>query len=327
VQSSPFSRSGPGIWNSIKPEVVAIGGDLIIQDADPIRVATHTAVSPLMIQSTLHGRPAVGRNSVGTSFAAPRVAALALELQKELPEESVLLYRALIANSARWPHWAEVSGNKYEVLSRIGYGIPDWERALHNDAHRVTLIASGQQICARQAKLFRIPVPLELRASALDFQVRVDITLSYSAMPRRTRKGARQYLSCWADWKCSGKNQTEEAFRGGLFKEEERGNEQTDYLPWMLRNDQHGVIAEARRNIGTLQKDWAIVHNHDLPDSFLIGVVGHPGWDTAELYPAKFALAVSFEAVRGQVDIYEPIRVALDSIRVSAARVRVDSVE
>jgi hypothetical protein len=323
LQNSPFSRSGPGIWDSIKPEVVAVGGDLVVHATDPVRVSKQNELMPVMVQSTLHGRTAIGRHSVGTSYAAPRIAALALALQKELPDESALLYRALIVNSARWPEWAEQADDKYAVLKRIGYGIPDGERALRNDEHRVTLVASGETIVARQAKLFQIPVPPELRSAASSFAVRIDVTLSYVAMPRRTRKGARQYLSFWADWRCSGKNQPAGEFRGGLFKDEEVSGS-ADYFPWMLRNDQHGIVKEARRNLGTVQKDWAVVDSHELPESFLIGVVGHPGWDTANIYPAKFALAVSFEAVNRDIEIYEPVRVLLDQLRVETERVRVD---
>lgn len=326
MHSSPFSRSGPGIWDSIKPEVVAIGGDLVVQATDPLMVSMQNELTPPLVQSTLHGHPAVGRQRAGTSYATPRVSALALALQKELPDESALLYRALIVNSARWPEWAERENDKYALLRRFGYGVPDSERALRNDDHRVTLVASGETIIARQAKLFQIPVPPELSSAASNFKVRIDVTLSYAAMPRRTRKGARQYLSCWADWRCSGKNQAAEDFRGGLFKDEEAGGS-ADYFPWMLRNDQHGIVKDARRNLGTLQKDWAVVDSHELPESFLIGVVGHPGWDTANIYPAKFALAVSFEAVNRDIEIYEPVRVMLDQLRVETERVRVDALE
>lgn len=316
-RSSAFSRVGPGIWGAIKPEVVEVGGDLVVSDTAPIMVSQHAAVAPVMVQSTLHGQPAVGQHSVGTSFATPRVAGLALQLQALMPDETALLYRALIANSARWPDWAENNPCPCSVLHRIGYGRPDHERALGNDPHRVTLVVSDQDLCAREAKLFRVPVPDNLRAVESSYDVRIDVTLSYAAMPRRTRQGHRQYLSCRLDWTCSAQGQTEDAFRNDLFVTGDDDRSYDAYFPWKLRNrDNHGEIKGASRNRGSLQKDWAIVKSHDLPEDFLIGVVGHPGWDNANQYPANFALVVSFEAVNNDIEIYEDVRVLVDQMRV-----------
>ncbi len=315
-QSSAFSRSGPGIWDAVKPEVVEVGGDLVKSDTTPVLVSRHSAVAPVLVQSTLHGQSSAGQKSVGTSFAAPRVAGLALQLQAALPNETALLYRALIVNGARWPEWAEKNDDPWDVIRRIGYGCPDHERVLGNNPYRVTLIISDESLLAREAKLFRVPVPANLRAPESNYNIRIDVTLSYVAMPRRTRKGHLQYLSCRLDWKCSKRNEPEESFRSSLFKDENECSNHDGYFPWMLRNDQYGEIPDARCNHGTLQKDWAVVNSHDLPEDFLIGVVGHPGWDNANLYPARFALVVSFEAVNSDIEIYEDVRVLVDQLRV-----------
>jgi hypothetical protein len=316
-RSSALSRSGPGIWGSIKPEVVEVGGDLVKTDTIPVLVSQHRDVSPPLIQSTRFGQPAVGQQCVGTSFAAPRVSGLAMQLQSMMPNESALLLRALIANSARWPTWAEQDADPLSVIHRIGYGRPDSERAIGNDPHRVTLVVSGEDLYAREAKLFRVPVPDRLRAAESNFDVRIDITLSYSAMPRRTRRGHRQYLSCRLDWKCSAKGQTEDAFRNDLFMTDNEDRDYEAYFDWNLRNeDDRGKINGVSRNRGTLQKDWAIAKSHELPEDFLVGVVGHPGWDKANQYPARFALVVSFELVNREIEIYEDVRVLLEQLQV-----------
>lgn len=317
-RSSAFTRTGPGIWGAVKPEVVEVGGDLVVSDTTPPMVSQHPAVAPAMVQSTRHGQPSVGQHSVGTSFAAPRVAGLALQLEALMPDETALLYRALIANSARWPAWAEVDPDPCRVLHRIGYGRPDHERALGNDPHRVTLVISNEDLYAREAKLFRVPVPDSLRAADSDYDVRIDVTMSYVAMPRRTRRGHRQYLSCRLDWKCSARGQTEDAFRNDLFLTGDDDRDYGAYFPWKLRNqNDHGTIQgpSTSRNRGTLQKDWTVVKSHELPEDFLIGVVGHPGWDNANQYPANFALVVSFEAVNNDVEIYQDVQVLVDRLR------------
>jgi hypothetical protein len=56
----------------------------------------------------------------------------------------------------------------------------------------------------------------------------------------------------------------------------------------------------------TLQKDWCVINASDLSDEFCIAVRGHKGWGS--LFKAKYVLAVSFEAVDQNIEIYEYIR-------------------
>jgi hypothetical protein len=149
-EPSAFSRAGLGIWDSIKPEVVEYGGDyLSTPGATPsVAVPTHAKECyPPLLRSTLHGGPAHDRDDVGTSYAAPKVARIAASLQKTLPDESCLLYRGLIVQSARWPEWAATLRPEEQtaLISRIGYGVPDLERATQNTDHRTTLITQGEQ--------------------------------------------------------------------------------------------------------------------------------------------------------------------------------------
>lgn len=113
---SGFSRSGFGQpWSVVKPEVVEIGGDLVYSTPPPI-VGPHPATSIELLNSTLHGQPAFSRDGAGTSFSTPKVTHIAAHLQALFPGASPLLYRALIAQSARWPDWAEREPNKDAVL-------------------------------------------------------------------------------------------------------------------------------------------------------------------------------------------------------------------
>lgn len=105
-----------------------------------------------------HGRD----GTVGTSFAAPKVSRIAAELQAVLPDESCLLYRALIVQSARWPAWScgLSTTEQLNALRRIGYGIPDLARAATNDDHRVTIVSKGDQtITPNECHIFQVPIP------------------------------------------------------------------------------------------------------------------------------------------------------------------------
>lgn len=318
---SAFSPAGGGIWGSIKPDVVEYGGDFVVDVVPPVNVLAANCVSHELPRSTMHGPGATAQDAVGTSFAAPKVAHIAAALEKELPGEPCLLYRALIANSARWPAWAEIEADKLSVLRRIGYGIPDVGRAISNTEHRVSLVSEGtQHIPAREAHIYHIRVPEELRTPERDHRIRIDITLSYASMPRRTRRRVRGYLATRLSWEASKRGESIASFRARVFHDGDRGGLDGEAIfDWMLREQSnYGVVEGMSRQNGTLQKDWCLIRSHELPPDFCIAVVGHPGWDPSPETKAKYALAVSFESVDRDIPIYHPIRIAVETpIRVN----------
>ncbi|EFE91630.1 hypothetical protein GCWU000341_01799 [Oribacterium sp. oral taxon 078 str. F0262] len=102
MEASSFSRSGPGIWDVLKPEVVEYGGTHMYNKGSvPPQLTTPPEVCPELIRKSPEG-PAFARDDVGTSFSAPKVTYIASQIEKVLPESPALLYRALIAQSARW---------------------------------------------------------------------------------------------------------------------------------------------------------------------------------------------------------------------------------
>src|SRR5262249_39711415 len=162
--------------------------------------------------------------TAGTSFSTPKVTRIAARLQEVLPNESCLLYRALIVQSARWPDWTATAtpAERGNIVRWIGYGIPDMERATTNTDHRTTLVTSGDKLIkAGGCHIYQVPIPPELRKPSDEFDVLVEVTLSYSAEPRRTRRNRRRYLSTWLDWKSSNRGEPLESFRRRAMKTEE----------------------------------------------------------------------------------------------------------
>ena len=341
-QPSAFSRSGPGIWKVIKPEVVEYGGDNARNQITPPDIQPGgriPAACPELVRSTLFPPgPASSRDEVGTSYAAPKVARLAAELQALLPAEPALLYRALIVQSARWPAWAESvldalrAGNTAgpfetnelrarasRILFSIGYGLPDSGRATSNTDHRTTLITTGDvSICARECHVYQVPIPPQLRGQADEFDVRIDVTLSWVATPRRTRRNLRRYLSTWVDWKSSKLGEGLQDFRSRALKDEDPNAAPLagSVFPWTLHEmPDWGLIRDVRRSGGTVQKDWAIVKSNTLPDHFCIAVVGHQGWSFDPDSTARYALAVSLEVMGQEIAIYEPLRAAVTELQ------------
>jgi hypothetical protein len=307
LRPSAFSRSGFGQpWSVVKPEVVEFGGDLVYSSPPPI-VGPHPEVSIELVNSTLHAQPACSRDGAGTSFAAPKVAHLAAHLQALFPQASPLLYRALIAQSARWPEWAEAHPNKDAVLRWIGYGLPSLERATTNTPTRVTLITPDAEILpGKNFHLFTVRIPEEIRNAALEAKLRLDITLAYTALPRRTRARRTGYLETWLDWEASRLDEPADVF---MDRMENAGRATGQNIPWTLHTRaDRGEAEETTRGRGTLQKDWAVFDAYDLPREFSVAVRAHLGWNHREgAGSARYCLAVSFEALDMELPIYERI--------------------
>jgi len=317
-EPSPFSCSGLGIWDTIKPEVVEYGGDILKDDNQPSTLRCNPNTSPELVRSTLGSgaSPLVAADAFGTSFAAPRVTHIAARLAAEFSNERCLLYRALIIQSARWPDWALAKTNeeKYNVIRQIGYGIPNLERAISNTPNRITLITQGEKfIKAGEVDIYQVQLPDSLRSPGEEFEILLEITLSYKAQPRRTRRNRRKYLSTWLDWDCSKKGEDSEYFLSRILaspnhkipEDAEKGEE---LFNWTLGKEKHyKSIKNVSRSIGTIQKDWAFVKSYQLREAFCIAVVGHEGWNNDPFAEVPYSLVVSFEAIQANIPIYTSI--------------------
>lgn len=315
MEVSSFSRSGPGIWDVLKPEVVEYGGTHVYNKGSvPPQLTTPPEVCPELIRKSPEG-PAFARDNVGTSFSAPKVTYIASQIEKVLPESPALLYRALIAQSARWPNNInDVSKEEcVSTLRHIGYGVPDVERATHNDEYRITLLTPlPMELGDDEAHIFQIPIPEELSNVGEDYDILVEVTLSYAANSRRTRRYVKGYLSTWLDWCCSRIGEKAETFARRIFETGSIIDDDGDFN-WVLGEATNRGAAEgySRKN-GTLQKDWCIIKSNQLSNAFCIAVRGHKGW--GGLFKAKYSLAVSFEAINQDIPIYEPIRNEIESV-------------
>jgi len=354
---SGFSRSGFGIWGVIKPEVVEFGGDAVRNYSTNPEVLVGSRINgvcPDLVRSTMYPPgPANARDAAGTSFATPKVARIAAAVEQALPNEPSLLHRALVVQSAHWPAWAEsmltelrsldratdrdrwlhLIDQTSEVIRWIGYGLPSERRATRNTDHRTTMITSGvSEIKARECHVYQIPIPHQLRSPADDFDVRVDVTLSYVAQPRRTRRNPRRYLSTWVDWKSSKLGESISSFRNRALREDDPddGNaagSRGSVLPWTIHEkSQHGLIRSTKRNSGTLQKDWAVVKSNRLPQHFCIAVVGHEGWNPDPDASARYCLAVTLEVQGQEIAIYEPLRVAIAELQAEVENTEIEAV-
>jgi len=308
---SSFSRTGLGLWNMIKPDLVEYGGDFAKEKNTNPNILNEPSISPELVRSTYHSGSAVGRDSVGTSFAAPKVTHIAAHLQRLYPDESPNLYRALLVQSARLPDFAFANPNQ-DHIRHYGYGIPNLQRAVENSEKRITLIASGA-VSAKQANLYSIKVPEQLKVPGQDFDILIEVTLSFMARPRRTRRRTNSYLSTWLHWESSKLNEGFDQFASRILKDAgatEELEEDQNVIKWIIRErTDWSKIEGLRRQDSSLQKSWCIMKSYNLPSVLSLAVIGHKGWECDLSEQIPYSIAVSFEALTGNINVYEMIRV------------------
>lgn len=295
-QPSPFTRSGPGFGDSIKPDFTERGGNLV-RDALLNSVIANAGTNVVMASSKL--TPAL-QHGHGTSFAAPRVAhhlALILRDLRALGvEPSAPLLRAMLGVSARRTDHSELldpDGN----LKLLGFGLPDGFRALDCARHSALLFWSGT-VKVDHTAIFKVHVPVELAGQA----GRKRIVVSVASAPPVQLWGTAEYLGA------------EMKFR--LF----RGDRDAAQIEALMQRDEgeENVAASAgvdelstelgviRRSRGTLQVDTHTWSRHDPSysgDDYTLGVsLTAASWcKEGEVIP--IAVVVRVEDTTGMCDL------------------------
>ena len=311
-EPSSFSRSGLGMWEMIKPDVVEYGGDFVMEKLGNRLISSEQSISPELVCSTLTSNCAIGKHSVGTSFATPKVTHIAGWLNKNFPRLSPISYKALIVQSARLPErkWRNPS---VEDMQSLGYGIPSIQRATSNSESRITFLSEGR-IVPRCADLYVINVPKEINRPGLNNEILIEITLSYTAKIRRTRKYLKSYLSSWLGWEISTFNEDYDKFAKRVlksFRDPKPNGGGTDGFPWTIYDrTNRGQVRDIKRQDNTTQKDWCIIPSNQLPNEFCIAVVSHNGWEKGLKDVVPYSIVVSFEVIGAELPIYEKFEIA-----------------
>lgn len=313
---SSFSRTGFGMWGMIKPEVVEYGGDFVYEKtsvAPNINIALKPEIAPELVKT---GMNLIGRDNIGTSFSTPKVSHIAAHLKNNYPSLSALMYKTLIVQSARLPN-SFFENPAINAIRHYGYGIPTLERAIANNNNRITLIASDN-LSFDQSNVYKIKIPREISRPGSEFSVLIEVTLSYHAEPRRTRRRTSSYLSTWMEWKASKNGEPYNLFCQRILQNIESDSESTltssDFPPfnWKIGEKSNIGIEGLRRNDSTTQKDWTIIPSNQLPDDFAIAVIARKGWEYKQNQEKPYSIAVSFELLENEtgIDLYNALRVA-----------------
>lgn len=314
---SSFTRTGPGMWRMLKPDVVEYGGDFIKEKIANPNISQLPETSVEVIKSTVGGGNAVGYD-VGSSFAAPKVSHIAGRILKEIPDASANLLRTLIAQSARLPN-EKFKRPQYSDIQFYGYGVPNLSRAIENSQKRITMIAEGE-IAPKEAQIYTIKIPDNIRRPGNEYDILMEVSVAFMATPRRTRRRMNSYLSAWVDWQSSKfdesynqfKNRITRYVEGDVVEDLLDESDSEEHIKWNIReNINWGTIKNLRRQDSSLQKDWTILKAYSLPEEFSIAIIGHKGWEKDILKKVPYSVAVSFEVLTPEieVDIYNDIRI------------------
>jgi len=157
-EPSPFTRRGPGCGGAIKPEFCDYGGNIGFNGVEQKIDRSKASLSILSLNNNYLKN--LLTTSIGTSFAAPRVAHKAAMLFNSFPNASSNLIRSFLAISSTIPEGSTerlLSNSEQEPLNLIGYGQPALEKANFSDENRVVMF-SEEQLNYDNFHIYEIPI-------------------------------------------------------------------------------------------------------------------------------------------------------------------------
>ncbi len=186
-QPSPFTRTGPGVEKTIKPDLSDYGGTAVFDGT--VQKLLDGQARPTAGVLTLHHRytERLLTSRSGTSFASPLVSYKAGMLFENFPEASANLIRSLLALSAEVPKSASnCLGNlkKDAPYRLLGYGVANVEYALASDDNRVILFGEDE-LGVDKFAVYEIPIPELYQTEKGNRHIRV--SLAYDPPVRHTR--------------------------------------------------------------------------------------------------------------------------------------------
>lgn len=196
---SPYSRTSvawPQGRTPYKPDLVLEAGNRAVSPGEREVVAGIDSLSVLTTGRNLDLRPL--ETFWATSAAAAQGARLTTAIMAEQPDLWPETVRALLVHSADWtPPMRQLidsrpgKKDRYSLLRRFGYGVPDLERALKSAQNDLALIAQNEiQPFTKtdgprffDSHVYPLPWPAQQLEELQNTPVRLKVTLSYFVEP------------------------------------------------------------------------------------------------------------------------------------------------
>jgi hypothetical protein len=300
-QPAPFTRCGPGIGGTMKPDLCDDGGNITFDGA------TKGVLSrPEAEILTSHHRylERLLTTAKGTSYAAPLVSYKAALVAQAFPGASANLIRAFLANSAAIPQQAidlcTPIGD--EALARLcGYGIPDPIMATTSDHNRVVLY-DDRAIEMDKFYIYEVPVP-EVFANTKGNR-RIRVTLAFDPPTRHTRAS---YLGVEMSFRLIRGKPLEEVIEHFRKRHVETEGRHPDMPP---TNNCDFDIGPQDRERGTLQSATFWMKRspaQEYGDPYYLVVRCERQWHPDEFDTQRFAVVVELQHA-AEIPLYERVR-------------------
>ena len=312
-QPSPFTRSGFGLGDAIKPELCEFGGNfaydgMIHEVRDNIRELSIISLNRDYLRRLF-------TTDIGTSFSAPRIAHLAARILETFPGASANLIRAFIVASASVPEAALNILNaldKDAVYRICGYGQPNLYKAQHSDENRAVLYAESE-IEFDKFHIYEVPIPEELIQNS--GKRNISVTLAFDPPVRHSRF---DYLGVKMSFRLIRGKTEEEIIEA--FRHRDSGEDIVE----RISSTKYDCTMEPKprcREGSTLQKGTFTMHRNPQPeygDKYYLVVRCEKKWAKVEHSPQRYAVVVVLKH-SAQINIYNSIRQKI-AIRLRASR-------
>jgi hypothetical protein len=305
-----------------KPEIVMEGGNKAIQNGNTIE--------PDSLQILSTGKGGLGRSqflSFGdTSGSTALASKFAAELYHFYPTLWPETIRALIIHSADWTNGMLGNrvinqlpiGEKMQLLSSVGYGVPNLDKAKESANNSLSLIVErtikpyklvASTVKTEEFHLFELPWPVEALQQLFDAPITLKITLSYFIEPNPGNKQynlAASYRSHGLRFKVIGNNESLPAFKARVSSAmKEEGYQREGNEPW--------VLGSQVRDKGSIHKDLWIGTASELSTRNKIAVYPVGGWwktrKKLKRYnnTGNYSLIITLESPDQNIDILTPV--------------------
>ncbi|MCB6178106.1 S8 family peptidase [Rhodobacter sp. Har01] len=329
---SPHSRTSVG-WlpgrSPFKPELVLEAGNRAVS---PGRndILTVDSLCLLSTGREVDRLPLVPFDA--TSAATAQGARIAARIAADHPEYWPEMIRALMVHSAEYTDKMRSAFNaqpglreRYALVRRFGYGVPDFERATASARDQVALIAQSEiqpfrlqgQRKFNECHYYELPLPTEILEQLGNEQIDLKVTLSYFVDPNpgfSANVDPQRYQSFGLRFDLRRKGETIDAFKRRVNASEREdprigGMAHADDSRWLLGPDSISA--------GSLHCDTWSGPAIDLlgRDRLCIKPVG--GWWRDRARPkvvnrkSRYALVVTLKARRVDIDLHTPISIAV----------------
>ncbi len=306
-QPSPFTRTGPGINGMVKPELVEIGGNLILfNNHGHISENRGGKIALLNNQTTTD----LINFDYGTSYSAPKIAHIAGQIANKYPQRNANFIINMLLSGSDYPFipadnfYNSQKGKAIEDhLNVCGFGLPSLDRAINSFDNRVILFDEGK-LQLNKVKVFTLQLP-DIFFNEIG-KKRINVTLSFIPETRSTRGDS--YLGNRMEFHLFHSiNPQELVNKYGVVTSDSEGQE----VPGVLKKFEVKLFPGSRkRNAGCHQKAWKEFKREpkNRPASPVsLVLINYNKWMNDENIQTDYCLSVTFEHEK-EIDLYNQIR-------------------